>query len=65
MTLEQIAEQVRAFRKDTVVAAAFRRALGIDAPPIGERDRNNHAERGVYDGLADCFANRRRVNCNA
>ena len=64
MTLEQIAEQVRRFRRNTVVAAAFRRALGIEAPPTDAEEQNRHREHGVYDGVADCFANRERVNCN-
>ena len=64
MTLEQIAEQVRRFRRNTVVAAAFRRALGIPAPQIGAEEHNQHSEHGVYDGMADCFANMERVNCN-
>ena len=64
MTLEQIAEQVRRFRRNTVVAAAFRRALGIEAPQIGADEQGRHRDHGVYDGLTDCFENRERVNCN-
>ena len=64
MTLEQIAEQVRRFRRNTVVAAAFRRALGIEAPQVGADERSDHREHGMYEGMADCFANRERVNCN-
>lgn len=48
-------------RHDTVVARAFRRALGmpVDAPR-GARPRE-HASAGVYDGMDECFENRKRV----
>ena len=62
MTLEQIAERVRASSSDTAVAAAFRRALGIAPPARESGERNRHGMHGVYDGMAECFKNRKRVN---
>ena len=49
-------------RHDTVVARAFRRALGADMPTRTPPERRAHAAHGVYDGMAECFANRKRVN---
>ena len=48
-------------RHDTVVAMAFRRALGLPLDiPRGHRHRG-HASAGVYDGMGECFENRKRV----
>lgn len=54
-------------RHDTAVAAAFRRALGITAPPLpasrpkGRRRRR----RGRYRAVRECFANERSVEPDA
>ena len=61
MTREQIVERVRMSRACTVVAAAFRRALGLPEPR-GGGDAATHADHGVYGGMAECFANRVRVD---
>lgn len=53
-------------RHDTVVAHAFRRALGVNDPslhtvaPRADVMPRAYAS-GVYDGMAECFANRKRV----
>ena len=48
-------------RHDTVVAMAFRRALGLPLDmPRSHRPRE-HASAGVYDGMDECFENRKRV----
>lgn len=48
-------------RHDTVVAMAFRRALGLPVDmPQGHRPRER-ASAGVYDGMDECFENRKRV----
>lgn len=45
-------------RHDTTVAAAFRRALGIDAHPMPRRPKARHRrKRGRYRGVRSCFAN--------
>lgn len=49
-------------RHDTTVALAFRRALGADMPERTSPERRAHAAHGVYDGMAECFANRKHVN---
>lgn len=49
-------------RYDTVVAAALRRALGLGAPAMAPgRWRAPSARSVEYDGMAECFANERRV----
>ena len=48
-------------RHDTAVALAFRRAMGMDAHRLTPMEPKAHAARGVYDGMRECFANRRRV----
>lgn len=49
-------------RHDTTVARAFRRALGVDTPTRIPPERRAHGAHGVYDGMAECFANRKHVN---
>ena len=49
-------------RHDTVVAMAFRRALGISHRGTAPSDARRHAAEGVYDGMHECFENRKRVN---
>ena len=48
-------------RHDTAIALAFRRALGLpeDTPA---RMPTGHPSAGVYDGMRECFANRKHVN---
>lgn len=48
-------------RHDTVVAMAFRRALGIGRRSTAPSDDRRHASEGVYDGMDECFKNRKRV----
>ena len=48
-------------RHDTVVAMAFRRALGICSLDMAPSDTRRHASEGVYDGMDECFENRKRV----
>lgn len=52
-------------RHDTVVALAFRRALGVQYPGAPMVDTPTGCPRGyasgVYDGVGECFANRKRV----
>ena len=49
-------------RHDTAIAMAFRRALGTDMPERMPDTRRAHASAGVYAGMRECFANRKRVN---
>ena len=53
-------------RHGTVVAHAFRRALGVNDPSVHTvAPRADVMPRayasGVYDGMGECFANKRRV----
>ena len=48
-------------RHDPTMALAFRRALGADMPERMPDTRRAHASDGVYSGMRECFANRRRV----
>ena len=52
-------------RHDTVVARAFRRALGVQHPGAPHGAIPSGCPRGdasgVYDGMGECFANRKRV----
>ena len=59
MTQADIVEAVYLSCADTYMAWAFRRAVGCPgpAPKTGWSVRGG----GVYDGMAEAFANRRRV----
>lgn len=55
VTTEYIAEV--AMRWDTVVAWAFRKALGLEKRPKGGRSLKG-ASSGVYDGVAELMGQR-------
>ena len=54
-------------RHDTAFAAAFRRALGITAPPtVPRRPKVRHRRRrGRYRAVRECFAYERSVEPDA
>lgn len=58
MTLEEIRESVLRSNADTLIAWAFRQAVG--APQLAGCGRT-FARVDRYKGLAECFANERRV----
>ena len=66
--MDGLLEHIRrsCMRHDTVVAHAFRRTLGVNDPsaytvaPRADGIPRAYAS-GVYDGMGECFANRKRV----
>jgi len=58
MTLADIRRAVRRSRSETLVAQAFRKALGCPPMP-GTGAASARVER--YGGLGECFENRKRV----
>lgn len=48
-----------ALRYDTALSRAMLRALGVDVPHRARRGAIVRVDR--YDGVAECFENRRRV----
>ena len=48
-------------RHDTQVAAAFRRALGVEARPLGKRKKRHKRKRPhpEWRGMRRCFRNER------
>lgn len=56
MTTEEIKERVMASRSTTIVAQAFRKALGL--PPVAVLDEVRCVRRNnSYKGIRQCFRN--------
>lgn len=64
-TLDHIKREC--MRHDTTVAAAFRRALGITAPPLPAScpKARHRRRRGRYRAMRECFANELSVEPDA